>query len=272
MRLRWVIAALGTVLGTVTPARAAPAEQAICVRAANAVPTLRRAGQLRAARKEALICASDGCPAIVADECRALALTLATEIPSIVPAATDPAGADIADVRVTLDGVFASSRAAGADLDVDPGEHLVVFERPGVAPQNVKFVARLGEKRRLITARFESGPSAKADAAVTPRSGVGAWPFVFGGLSVASLAGAIALHVTTSRREDQLSRDCQPRCDPNDVDPLRVSYGLAIGLYGFAAASGALSFWFALSAPSHPSPGAVRVGLGPGNVWLSGAL
>jgi hypothetical protein len=116
---------------------------------------LRRAGQLRAARRELRTCAAPACPVIVRDECAQWLDEVGRAIPTLVLEARDQDGNDRSDVRVTLDGQPLLERLDGNAIEVDPGEHDLVFEAEGVAPVARHVVIAAGEKERHERATLE---------------------------------------------------------------------------------------------------------------------
>jgi len=116
---------------------------------------LRRAGQLRAARRELRTCAAPACPAIVRDECAQWLDEVSRAIPTLVLEAKDQDGNDRSDVRVTLDGQPLLERLDGNAIEIDPGEHDLVFEADGVAPVARHVIIAAGEKDRHERATLE---------------------------------------------------------------------------------------------------------------------
>src|SRR5438552_3616838 len=103
-------------LVTTMTAAAAPVsavEKDECIAAYEATQQLRKDGKLSAAREKALFCAQDGCPNVIRDDCTAWVGEIDKSVSTIVLVVTDPAGKDVVDVTVTLDGTTVKSKLDG---------------------------------------------------------------------------------------------------------------------------------------------------------------
>ncbi len=119
-----------------------------CTEANVTAQSLRREGKLRAARDALATCASPVCPDAVRADCLERTEAISQTMPTIVLAAKDGAGNDLAAVSVTIDGDPFAEALDGKALDVDSGEHEFVFTATGQAPVTRRFVIREGEKAR----------------------------------------------------------------------------------------------------------------------------
>src|SRR6185503_18813525 len=86
--------------------------------------------KLQESREELLQCARPGCPGEIRSECERRLATVNAELPTVVVSAKDPSGADLIDVRVTIDGTRAVDKLDGAPITLDPGAHVFRFETP----------------------------------------------------------------------------------------------------------------------------------------------
>ena len=159
----------------VLPARAAESPAAPttagCLAAAESSLALRGQHKLREARAHLLVCSAPSCPADVRTECIRRVTELNAAIPTVVFEAKDPAGNDLSDVKVTMDGQPLAERLDGPALTIDPGVHLFVFEAPGQPAVQKKFVIREGdrERRERITLG-KAPPSVPAVVVAAPPS------------------------------------------------------------------------------------------------------
>jgi hypothetical protein len=133
-----------------------------CVKASEDGQSQRDEGKYRAARKSFLECSREACPAVVVKICSGWLRQMDDAVPSIVPGARDEQGRDLADVTVTLDGEPIASRLDGRPIDVDPGEHVVRFEREHGSPVEQKLIVRAGEKSRVVTVTLPSDAAGEA--------------------------------------------------------------------------------------------------------------
>jgi hypothetical protein len=142
-----VSALFGLSLATARDALADPTK-AQCVEADTAAQSDRRGEHLRAAREHLELCSKPACPALVREDCFQRLSDLESMAPTIVFAAKDAAGEDVAAVRVSMDGAPFATELAGAALPVDPGLHTFTFDTDGASTVEKKVVVREGEKGR----------------------------------------------------------------------------------------------------------------------------
>lgn len=217
------------------PARADDATHT-CVEAAHEGQRLRDAGQLTAGRAELLQCAAAKCPDVVRESCGRWLAELDARLPTLVLAARDEHGADLREVRVSIDERVVASALDGRALAVDPGPHRVTFEAAGRRAARQLIVAREGEKTRPLVAIL---PLLEPERAATPDdTAPSAAPVIVAG-SVAALAlGSFAVFGAIGQSQRQALLDsCAPTqtCAASDVDAARTKLvvadvSLAVGL------------------------------------------
>jgi hypothetical protein len=79
-------------------------------------------------------------------------------VPSFVLSARDAAGADLVDVKVTMDGTPIATTLDGRAVDVDPGLHTLVFEKAdGTRVQTTAMAAERG-KGKVVAVTFTGPP------------------------------------------------------------------------------------------------------------------
>jgi hypothetical protein len=269
---------------------------------------LRRAGQLRAARRELRTCAAPACPTLIRDECAQWLDEVGRAIPTLVLEASDQDGNDRSDVRVTLDGQVLAERLDGNAIEIDPGEHDLVFESQGVAPVTRHVVVVLGEKDRHERVTLEvprtaavppppppplpppveppapaAGPPPTAPPVQPPsppartESGSAALCTLgFGtagvGLVVGSIAGIVSFVQVASIKS---------QCDGNSCPHSQASSASSAATVGNVAnvafvAAGAGVLLGVLTIPRSSSPsataGVVRFAVGPGSLSAQGSF
>jgi hypothetical protein len=131
-------------------ARAAQPTKQECVAANESAQDLRRAGLLRAARKQLALCMSATCPAPVREDCAARLSEVDAAMPTLVFVAKDGAGNDLSAVLVTMDGLPFADNLDGTAVQVDPGEHRFVFEGDGLPATEKIVVAHEGDRSRHV--------------------------------------------------------------------------------------------------------------------------
>ena len=244
---------LGLFAASALPCRAARADEAdMCLSAPVEGQKLRKAGKLLAAHEKFTSCARKTCPGEIIQDCTRWAGEVEVATPTVVMAARDQAGHDLADVSVSIDGkppVPMSARSTS----VDPGSHKFVFRRaetPGVplaagADSEIEQVTilREGEKNREVVATFRVPGAAPAvlvvPAVVTERPvPVAAWLSAavgVAGLGVLGVAGSIGV---SNRSSEHCDTGC-PQAQKSGVDSLFVvaDVGLGVGVAGLTLAT-----------------------------------
>ncbi|MGK4001576.1 hypothetical protein WMF31_03050 [Sorangium sp. So ce1036] len=237
-------------LACLTPARAHAGDVEACLTASEEGQRLRDEGRLREARARFIACGDAACPALVRSDCAGWLSELEARMPTLILSAQDERGHDVADARVTLDGAPLAARLDGRAVEVDPGEHVLRFERAGSAAVALRLVVREGEKLRRVSARLTS-PAAPGAGAGAPREDAGApssagvpiLPIALGGVAVAGGVAYAAFGLSARADADHLRATCAPNCTEAAVDAVRakvVAANIAFGV-GVAALGGAVA-------------------------------
>jgi hypothetical protein len=168
-----------------------------CVDANERAQDLQHSSKLQEARAQLAICVSGGCPEPVREDCSRRMQDVERIQPTLVFDAKDPAGHDLADVAVTMDGKPLASRLDGRALPVDPGEHTFVFQMEGQAPLSQHLIVKEGEKERRERIVIGAAPPPEPVAPPAPAPAAPSSPGDGQRLAgiVASVAGVAALGV-----------------------------------------------------------------------------
>jgi hypothetical protein len=225
---------------TTASARADGPTAGACATASDNAQPLRKAGSLRAAKEQLLVCVNKSCPAIVRDDCATQLNDVEKATPTVVFEAKDGAGGDVTAVTVTMDDAQLADHLDGTSLAVDPGNHHFVFKMPGAPPVAKDLVIREGEKDRHERIAFEPGSAGRSAAAGDGAAGPSRWPVyaAFGvgavGLVVGAVSGVLALSAKST-----LDSECPSKsgCPQNDVSALSTrawvsNVGFAVGIVG----------------------------------------
>jgi hypothetical protein len=264
---------IGLSIAVPRASRAAGPTKADCLDASEAWLAQRKAGKLREARRELLVCAAASCPKDVREECAQHVPEIGAAIPTVVFEVKDASGEDVGAVRVTLDGAPLVDRLDGTAIPLDPGERLFTFAAAGLPPVEKRLVIREGEKGRLEridlvapVARPAAAPDIPpAMAAVTDeparpaggaQRGIG---LVLAGAGVAGIAVGAAFGLAAQSKWAQAKTDCGPGCGPDAPAQQEKSEAqkdagastIAFVAGGVAVAVGAV-LW--LTAPRSTSP------------------
>jgi hypothetical protein len=261
-----VLAALAWIALSFHELHALAQEKSVCLDAHGEAQRLRKQGKLRRAREKLAECARATCPALVQKDCTPWMAEVEAEQPSVVLAVRDPAGRDVTEVRVLLDGEPWTSTLDGRPLDVDPGEHLLHLELAGGEATDAHVVVRTGEKSRVLHLDF---PRAGAPVAPVKAPGseprppaslsISAAPIIVGGVGVLALGAWAYFGLSGKARESELARTCAPSCAQHEIDNLHRTYLAADISLGAGIVALGVATWLALTG-------------GPGNAPRPSAL
>jgi hypothetical protein len=287
-RLAMLALAVTLAWGTTTPARA---DTEACLEAYDGNQRLRRAGELRAARAQLLVCSQAACPDPIRKECIRWLAEVDAAMPSVVFAAQDAAGHDLGAVRVEVDGVVMLERLDGRAVALDPGERTICWTSANGSTVERRVVIREAQKRRLIEVRFAPKPAAvaapptssttstaKEQRSMVERDDHGEIPteaWVFGGIGAAGLASFGFFGWRAWWETDDLRERCAPNCDSSDVDGAKTKALVADVSLGVALVGAAGAAYFVLRGEdetSAPVDGRVEAVVGPGWLGLQGAF
>jgi hypothetical protein len=297
------------VLAAVATASLAPSAQAAnpskaeCLAASEAWIKAHKANHLRDARAQLLVCAAPSCPADVREECARHVPDVARQIPSVVFAAKDGAGADLGAVTVTMDGQPFAARLDGTAIELDPGEHTFHFVAPGLPPLDRTLVILQGEPGRREALVLGAPPAppiaATAQTAVVPQGpvdtpsatsgggGLGGGriaALALAGVGVAGIVVGGVFAASASSKWSQAKADCGAGCGPDapaqgektDAQNAATLSTVAFVAGGAMLAAGAV-LWFVFPGSGASSgTGLVRVapqiGAGTGGAVLTGSF
>jgi hypothetical protein len=237
------LAALVSFSAFAHPARA-DVKQA-CVDASTTGQSLRDASKLYEAREQFVECARDACPAIVRKACADWLADVDHRLPSVVFRAQAADGSDVVDARLSLDGAPLAHALDGAAVPIDPGEHVVRFERGGAAPVEERVVIVEGERGRVVTGRFAATTVATTPTPHdTPSAGKRLTPLtlVLAGVGGVGLIGFASFGVVATNDLNHLRQTCAPYCSASQLgsvktEALVADVSLGVGVAALAAAA-----------------------------------
>jgi len=252
-----VALALGGPAEAQRPQPASPPTKAACGKAYVDGQHLRAAHMLLEARRALAVCAVESCPQAVRPDCGQWLSEVNRDIPTIAVHALDASGADVADVRISVDGEVVADKLAGLPIELDPGAHMLRFDRADAPPIMQSVVAVLGEKLRPVSVRFAAPQVA---AAAQPEPPVPARPvplatWVLGATGVVAGAVTAGLWASAQSQYSSLKASCAPKCNPSQADSTRTEMiaGDVTVVVGSAALVAAAVFYFLR--PSHEADG-----------------
>jgi hypothetical protein len=245
--------ALAAIVGTEGVALADERKQ--CAAAAEQAQQLRDEGKYRQAREQMLVCARDVCPGPIRSDCGNWLTELDRDAPTVVFGARDSRGADVLDVKVSMDGSPIVDKLDGKPVLVDAGEHTFTFETNNGVVKEERVLVRAAEKARPIIVTFDviNTPSGGGVGSIPPeqggaresREGSLVPSIVLGGVGVLGLGSFAIFGISGKSDVDDLQK-CKPNCAESDVDSARTKLIIAdISLgAGVVALAGAAFFYF----------------------------
>lgn len=262
--LRWFGRRSGAVgLGTVllgalasVPAHASDSTNQ-CLVAYSAGQRLRHEGDLVGAMSELRTCGGPACPVRMQGDCQRWLDDVDRAIPAVVFRVRDSEGELLANVSVSIDGA-PPRRLDGRALSMNPGEHVMRFERAGYQSLSTPVFVTEGEKLeprevtleplvdidanalRLPTERSDELPLRGAPA-LDPGHALSPWPIALGAVGLVGGVGFVYFGVRAKNGETDLEQ-CSPDCRQAQVDDVKQNFSLSnislgVGLAGLAGAA-----------------------------------
>jgi hypothetical protein len=268
------------------------ARAADCWKSAEHAQELERAGQLRAARAEALACARPECHEAVRRDCTAFLERFEASQPTIVVRVDDSRGSDVVKAKVFIDDELVADTLQGLPMALDPGPHSVRVEVGGARAEKTVVVA-LREKERVVALHFDvpmgadgtllspsqpgqphAGPNAgpapaASDTAEAPAKSVHPAAYVLTGIGAAGLLTFGAVEVVAQSGLASIRDGCgrTKSCSAAELDPLRAQFAVAAVALGTGLVAGAASLFFWLRPTSDRAP-QVSAAFGPSSVGV----
>lgn len=261
----------------------APKANGPCARSAERAAEDMKQGKLRRARQAFAECAEPRCGS-GNQRCRSALSRLDEDIPTVVIVAKDKSGAELTEVRVSMDGEPLTDHLDGRGLPVDPGTHDFVFATAGGEQHQEKLLILEGQHNRLVSVQLEAVASPASPPVPQPATGLttaGAEPaplpakqldvkpppraaaapsntedsrptpvltYVLGGVGLAAVGSSFLLAHWGS--EDNLRLDrCAPNCSRDSVDHVSNMYLAADITLGAGVVALGAATWFYLARP-----------------------
>lgn len=233
------------VLSTIAPiARADEVDR--CVEASERGQNARRRRALVAARDAFIECAADTCPAIVRSTCSDWVRQVDATLPTVVVAVlTAKDKEDLPSARVTIDG--RPVLLDGAAVAIDPGAHTIDAQSEGYAATKLEFIAREGERARILRVMLPKTAAPAADAG--KRAAVQPITWITGGLALAALGSFAFFGAKGASDADELRSTCAPFCSTGQRDAVATKYLVADVSLVAAVVLGGVSVWTLVSRP-----------------------
>jgi hypothetical protein len=147
-------------------------------------------GKLLEARRLLRVCSGPACSPAKQKLCSEWLDDVEARVPSFILSAKDGSGADLVDVRVTMDGVQVATALDGRALEVDPGPHLLLFELADGSEVRTRAVAEERVKGKVVSVVLGQRPEPPASTAPPTRT--------------LPRASTVRVHVASDQEEVQL--------------------------------------------------------------------
>jgi hypothetical protein len=227
-----------------------------CLQAYEDGQNLRRQGDLLSASQKLLACGGPACPVRMQRDCQRWWDEVQRSLPTVVFRVRGADNASLPGASIAIDGA-AAQPLDGRALQMNPGQHLVVFEHPGYVPLRTPVFITEGEKLEphdvTLTALSEVGrpqlasvparlPAVPMDPAPPGTRPNRSWTGPIAAGAVAALGGVGLAYFGSSAKSGEQALDrCTPNCSQGSVDDVKRDYlmaNLSLGV-GVAALIGA---------------------------------
>jgi hypothetical protein len=219
------------------------------------------------------------------NDCTQWLAEVGSNLPSVVPLATDESGMNLPGVTLTIDGDGVARPVTGLAVDLDPGPHRFTFAKAGFDKTEIEALVAVGEQNKRVAVKLrKSAPTAVAAPVrdtVTPASvKTSSSPLkpigiVIAATGVATIAaGAIFGGLAIAKKSDAgcSGNICPPGSNPDALRDAVTDGNVSTALFiagGVVAAAGATTW---LLAPSRPSSGSAWFRAAPVALERGGAL
>jgi hypothetical protein len=243
---------LGLLMPTVLLTTAAFADdKAACMDAASKGQRLRDTHKLVEARAELRVCATAQCPSVIQSDCAIWLADVEKALPSVVVTAKDGAGADLVDVKVSVDGRPLASKLDGQAVPMNAGPHTFHFEGADGSILDRQVMVKEGERNQAVAVVLGA-------AAPTPSSTWKTLGWVLGGTGVVGLGVGTVFGVIAMGDKNGAHCDANNVCDPGTTRGIKSAalvsdVGWIAG--GVLLAGGAALVLFAPSGSRKPESG-----------------
>lgn len=242
------------------PPAAKPTSKQACLAAHEEALALKTDKKPHAAHEKLVVCARTECPVIVRKECTDLLDSVQAAAPSVVVEALDDKGGSDTAVKVTMDGNVIADKLTGSAIDVEPGQHVFVFERASDGKKiETQILVVEGEKNRKVVADYQSllpKPVTPPPPPPPEPKRVPVLAYAAAGVAVAGFGSFAFFSLIGINKEHSLADagGCKPNCSDSDLAPVKRDYligdiSLGIGILATAAA-----VIIALPALTSPTP------------------
>jgi hypothetical protein len=141
-----------------------------CQNAYKKAQVAEKEGELVRAKRFLRTCAKQKCGKFLEHECTVAFARIESEMPSVVPTATDEAGKPVIDMTLKVDGYVLASKLNGHAVPINPGMHEFSFEtKSGAVVARKRIMIVQGQRNRRLAvsvgkAQIQTEPDKKTEA------------------------------------------------------------------------------------------------------------
>jgi hypothetical protein len=210
----------------------------------------------------------------VQTDCASWLADVEKALPTVVLTAKNGDGADLVDVKVSVDGQPLVAKLDGQAVPMNPGSHTFHFEGVGGTSQDRQVVVREGDKNQPVAAVLGAASSAPPASPLAPPvagGGAGETPesssslktvgWVLGGVGVAGLAAGTVFGIVAMSSKSGAHCDANNVCDPGTTSGIKTTALLSdIGwVAGGVLTAGGLALVLLAPSPHHEGAATVRI-------------
>ncbi|HEV3189833.1 MAG TPA: hypothetical protein VGY54_05010 [Polyangiaceae bacterium] len=137
-------------------------DKAACLDAAARGQRFKDNHKLVEARQQLRVCAAAACPAVVQSDCATWLAEVDAALPSVVVTAKNGAGADLIDVKVSMDGQLLVASLDGHAVAMNAGPHTFHFTAADGSTLDRQVVVHEGEKNQAVAVVLGAAPTPPA--------------------------------------------------------------------------------------------------------------
>lgn len=220
MRKRYMALRTAVVVAASLVAPIAAADE--CFDASDEARALLGRRQLLEARARLRVCAASSCDESVRVLCDERLAEVTARLPTIIFDVKDPAGHDLSNVALVVDGAPHADGGLGAEITLDPGRHVFQFGIPNEAPLELAFVLverEKGRREHVVLGRAAEervAPISPPDTAATSATLAATSPWRTAGWITLG-AAAVGLGIGTTFGIVAITKNDDAHCDASNV-------------------------------------------------------
>jgi hypothetical protein len=226
------------------------ADKAQCAAAAEVGQRLTKAHKLVAAREQLLVCSSKDCPDVISQDCTQWLGEVERSVASVILRPVDDGGHRLDGVHVSENGVVVAEHTGESAVEIDPGTHVLRFERGDLEPAEQHVQLEEGRRNQEIVVTMHARAVVPPPPPPPPPPPSGGGGLLAGAVATTALAVIgtglfVGFGESGIADQDALRKSCAPFCTSSQVSTVSTKFAVAdvaiitAGVAGIAA----VVFW-----------------------------